>query len=1218
MPTRFSKWHLSVLSSLLVVVAFSCAAFAQFEKGAVSGTVSDSTGAVVVGGQVAVTSTDTGAVRTATTDNTGGFTVTGLAPGSYEIKVSHTGFGDFKQRFTISPGVHTSLDAVLSPRGTETIVEVTGRAETQVDTQTSSINQVVDTTRVSQLPSLTRDPYDFVQTMGNVNQDSASGTGGSDQVVRGAGVSINGQRSSSTDALLDGGENVDLYTTKVGQSVPLDSVQEFSVTSSNFSAEYGRASGGVINVVTKSGSNQFHGSVYEFNRLSALTSNDYDSNAQGIPKANYTRNQFGYSIGGPIVKSKLFFFSNTEWTRVRSAANILNGVIDPQLAAAANSTVATYFKGYSLRPGLTVNQKFAAGANASVPLPDPTTQPSYYNYACVAGSNPCTPNGNPVFDIVSFKAPSDSGGGAPQNTYSMVQRVDYNLSSNTTMYGRYALFNNNEFAGFINNSPYAGFDTGQTQKNQNILYSLTHIWGPRVVTETKVNFNRLFLNQPLTSSQPIQPSLYFNVNFDPSVQGQPFCLPGYSCTTPGNAIPFGGPQNVWQFGQSVGISTGKHEFRFGGQYVYTMDNRTFGAYENAVQGLEPGGNGSLASGVENMLNGSAGWFQVVVDPQGHFPCIKDANGKTIHTPQCAVTLPTVQPSFTRNNRYNDLAFYGQDSWKIKTRLTLNLGLRWEYYGVQHNTNPKLDSNFVYGTGNNIFQKINTGRVFTEGATANSPASPVGGLWDKRYHNFGPRVGFAYDVFGDGKTSLRGGYGIAYERNFGNVTFNVIQNPPAQFNSVFQAGAQAFQTSSLGPFAGSGTLFLPNPSLRYVKQDLPTAYAESYNLSLQREVARNSLLALDYSGSHGVHLYSIENFNQRAWGNEYLGTDPVANNPIDRLNRQYGNMNTRGANGFSKYNALNTRFASSNLLSQGLDFTVNYTWSHTIDNLSSTFSETPQTENLGLLDPVQPSLDKGPADFDARHRIAISAVWNPPYAKSTHGFVKQVLDGWELAPIITARTGNSFTTFDCSANIGDTVCARYFVPSGATIPLSGNSNNAGKLGPNVYSYLSVPVSQTYFNPWLLNATGGVDPATGFLAGVADGELPLCNITTNGAGNPISTGANCKWPSNMTSRNMFRGPGAYFINLAIGKTFPISERFKLNFRSEFYNLLNHSNYYVQTGSTADASCLSSTLGPDPICGTGTPSPLTIIGKRGFNPAAGVPNERRFIQFALRLSF
>src|SRR5262249_5528434 len=145
---------------------------------------------------------------------------------------------------------------------------------------------------------------DFVQTLGNVAQDSSSGTGGSDQVTRGAGVSINGQRSASTDSLLDGGENVDLYTSKVGQSVPLDAVQEFSVVSNNFSAEYGRASGGVINVVTKSGTNQFHGSLYEFNRISALTSNDYDSNANGVPRQHYTRNQFGYAVGGPVVKNK--------------------------------------------------------------------------------------------------------------------------------------------------------------------------------------------------------------------------------------------------------------------------------------------------------------------------------------------------------------------------------------------------------------------------------------------------------------------------------------------------------------------------------------------------------------------------------------------------------------------------------------------------------------------------------------------------------------------------------------------------------------------------------------------------------------------------------------------------------------------------------------------------------------------------------------------------
>jgi len=1161
-------------------------AFAQFEKGSLGGTVTDSSGAVISGASVTITSTETGAIRNATTDGSGSFTMTALSPGTYEIQVAQKGFATFKQKAIISPGLHGVVDVAMSPQAQGETVEVTADVATQVDTQTSSINQVVGQTQIASLPSLTRDPYDFVQTLGNVNQDSAAGNGGQDMVPRGTGVAVNGQRSSSVDALLDGGENVDLYTTKVGQSVPIEAVQEFSVTSNNFSAEYGRASGGVINVVTKSGTNDFHGSLFEFNRLSAYTSNDYDSNANGVPKARYARNQFGYSIGGPIVKNKLFFFSTTEWTRVRSAANILQAIIDPQLIAASDGVAQGYFGQYSFRPGLiTTQQLTATDASNDVPLPTLADQPNLFAYACQPGSNPCVSNGNPIVDIVNYQAPDDSGGGAPQNTFNMVHRVDYNLSNKTTIFGRYALLHQNLFDGFLNNSPWTGFDTGQTQRNQNALFSVTHVWSPRIVTDSKISYNRLTLQQPLSASQPVQPTLYFNVNFDETIQGVTTCLVGYSCTTPGNSIPFGGPQNVAQFAQSVGINTGKHDLRFGGQYVYTQDNRTFGAYQNAVQGLEPGGNGSMSAALENLMTGQAGWFQVVVDPQGKFPCFKDATGALIVTPECSIDLPTGQPSFSRSNRYNDFAFYGQDNWKVLPHLTLNLGLRWEYYGVQHNNKPELDSNFFYGSGDSIFEKIATGRVNTVVATPNSPASPVGGLWEKRLRNFSPRVGFAWDVFGDGKTSLRGGYGIAYERNFGNVTFNVIQNPPAQFNSTFQAPSQPLETSNLGPFAGTGTKALPNPSLRYVKQDLPTAYAESWNLSVQRELFRNSVVALEYSGSHGVHLYSIENLNQLGFGVVYRGTDPQVDNPFDRLNRQYGNMNTRGANGFSNYNSLNTRFTSSNLFNQGLNLNVNYTYSHTLDNLSSSFSETPQTENLGLLDPFQPALDYGSADFDARHRIAVSAVWDIPYARNTHGFVRQVVDGWEVAPIITAHTGNPFTVFDSGANLGDTVAARFFVPAGAHIPLDGNSDNAGAVGPNTFTYLTVPASDTY-----------VDPLVG------SGELPTCDMVTNAAGHLVSTGQNCQWPSNMMSRNAFKGPGAYFVNLAIGKSFRINERFSLKFRSEFYNLFNHSNYYVQSGSSAD---LGGAAGP-------------IIGKRGVNPAAGVPNERRFIQFALKLQF
>jgi len=1191
-----------VAAVLALLMAFSLGAFAQLETGSISGVVKDSSGAVIPGAQLTITSAATAAVRTATSDNSGVYTVTSLEPGLYELKVSQKGFGDFKQKFAISPGVRSSLDATLAAAGTETVIEVVGSTTTQVDTQTSTISEVVDQKRISQLPTLTRDPYDFIQTMGNVNQDSASGTGGSDQIVRGAGVAINGQRSASTDALLDGAENVDLFTTTVGQSVPLDSVQEFSVASSNFSAEYGRASGGVINVVTKSGTNNFHGSVYEFNRLSALTSEDVEDVALGNPKAKYTRNQFGYSFGGPVIKNKLFFFSTTEWTRVRSNTNATVVIPDPALLAASSPLTQSLFRAFTLRPGLKVNQIVTANTPGAGLVPATGTDPSLTAYTTANGGN------NPIMDISSYSVPSDSGGGNPQNTYNMVQRVDYNLTDKTSMYGRYALFSQNLFSGVVQNSPYVGFDTGQTQHNQNILYSLTHIWSQNVVSDTKINFNRLSLVEPLNPAQPVQPTYFVNINFPATVLGQLVCLPGYSCTTPGNSIPFGGPQNVGEIAHSVSWNKGKHSLRFGGEYVYTQDNRVFGAYENAIEGLAPGGGTSVPDGLDNLMTGNSGWFQVVINPQGKFPCVKSLQGVYNVTPACTINLPATQPSFSRSNRYNDFAFYGQDTWKIRPRLTLNLGLRWEYYGVQHNVDPSLDSNFVFGSGSDLLTKIRNGQVDTV------PNSPVGGLWQKNLHNFGPRVGFAYDLFGDGKTSLRGGYGIAYERNFGNVTFNMIQNPPGQFNAFFQVAdkSQPLATTNLGPFAGSGSKFLPNPSLRYVRQDIPTAYSQSWNLSIQREVLRNSLLSVEYTGAHTIHDYSIENLNQLGWGLLYEGADIAAgDNPLQRVNLQYGNMNTRGFNGFSYYDALNTRFVSGNLFHQGLDFVANYTWSHTIDNLSSTFSGTdaPETENLGLLDPLQPALDKGSADFDARHRIAISAVWTLPYANGTHGFAKQVLDGWEFAPIITARSGNPFTVFDSSSadqsGIVDTVFGRYFVPAGGISYNGTTATTAATMtGPNTYAYLNMPPSATYVNPLLFSQTG-----------LADSELPTCGTTTNSLGDIVSTGKNCTWPSNMTRRNAFVGPGVYNINAAVGKTFPITERYKLQFRGEFYNLLNHSNYYVQAGGNQDAgnTFCSATLNPAGGC-TGFP----VIGKVGVLPSFFAPNERRFIQFSLRLSF
>jgi outer membrane receptor protein involved in Fe transport len=1164
----------------VLALFFSVFAFAQTETGAITGTITDPTGAVIPKATVTAREVATGAVRTTTSDASGVYAMTNLLPSVYEVTVEAPGMSKTAERVQVTVGAKVGLNFKMQVGAATTTVEVQAAGTgTQVNTETQELGTEITTQEVMALPTLDRNAYSLVTISPAVSEDDPSG--------RGAGVAVNGLRSAGTSVLLDGAANNNEFDASIGQQVPLDSLQEFSILTSNYGAEYGRAGAGVVNVVTKSGTNKWHGSAYEVGRWSKISANTYYNNANDITRPIYTRNNFGASFGGPVIKDKLFFFINPEWVRVRSG-EVENGVIvDPGFISDLTGGGATYTAPFFTKYGIP-RSGLKMGAPISLANSGFCT-----STACQTFGASLTPNGmsTTAFDNVEWLAPADAGGGVPQNTYDIVGRVDYNINNKTSFYSRYAVYKEVDMAGSNTTSPYAGYDTPNLVHDQNMLLSLTHTLSSTMTEQTKFVYNRLLNVQPL-GTQPVSPTLYMATNGAFSIGGVPVNLPGYNPTSPGTAIPFGGPQNFYQSYEDVSLVHGKHSFRFGGSLTFLLDDRTFGAYEEGIEDL---GGTSAAAGLDNLLIGQLTDFEAAIYPQGKFPCPEG-----IQTPQCTVTLPVGPPNFSRSNRYTEMGIYGEDSWKVSPRFTLNLGMRWEYFGVQHDKNPLMDSNFYLGGGGSLPQEI------ANGAVAQTGQSPVGGLWKKDLKDFAPRLGFAWDVFGDGKTAFRGGWGIAYERNFGNVTFNVEFNPPNYaVVDMFPAnvgGPININTQNYGPLSGStGSAAIPPSSLRWVDQNIPTSYAHLFSATLEHQFGSHIMAALDYSGSKGVHQYSLTNMNACGASQVYLNqpfvdaaTSPVAcaagpiSDPVTgfngwtRLNTQYSSINARRADGASLYNAAIFRVALNNLAKTGLTINANYTYSLAEDDLSDTESSSGNNVNLGYTDPFNPKLDWGPSQFSNRHRVAISGVWAIPYAKDTHGVLKQVLDGWVMSPIFTARTGVPFS-------IGD-----YTNASG--IPYNQS--------PRIALLAPAP-RRTLSNPILLGDVPGMPNVPGVFDVY---NMPSMSIVDETVVNPtLGTSDFGPWSPHMTGRDTFTSMGNYNLNLGVYKTFFVGEKFKLQFRCEMFNALNHANMAM--------------YGTSAYIGFGNPYP--ILGEKGPNLSQGgyYPNvdlPARKMQGTLRLDF
>ncbi len=1194
------KYTVLVILALVAAVMFSVQpAWSQTEAGTMSGTVTDPTGAVIPGANVTAKSVATGAERSTKSNSTGQYQIPGLQPGLYDVTVTTSNFSAFKIRAEVTVGGKVTVDAQLSVGGQTTVVEVVGEGGTSVNTTTQELSQTVNSQELADLPSLTRNPYDFVAISGNVSSGDAttSNAMASSQSISGQGVgySLNGQREAGTEILLDGVENIAVFGATVGEQVPIDSVQEYSIITNNFSPEYGRASGGVVNVSSKSGTNEIHGSAWEYNRLSAYTSNTYENNVNDIPRGNYTRNQFGFAAGGPIIKDKLFIFESTEWTRVRSEASVTAEVFDPSFTALLPTNAASYFTafaGATAAPSSTVTAGDLA-ANGLVINP-------------INGVTPVSPT-QPIFDVINFKAPFDAGGDVPQNTYRLLGRIDYNVSDKTTLFLRVGREDEDEFNGSTSYSAYPEYNVGSLNVNQSYLVTMNHTFSANVLNSAKFSFTRFNDADSFDTALTNTPNLFINSGSpaDPAT-GNVIDLPGLENVAPGlGGLPFGGPQNTVQAEDDLSWTKGKHSLKFGGQFTYIQLNVAYGAYVQAVEQL--GGTGTLQAGMDALVNtfGNPNGSSLInfagrVNPQGALPCVAtpgywNTGSPTdlITTPGCEVTPPLTSADASRSYRYKDWAVYAQDSFRATRRLTLNYGLRWEHFGVQHNNHQDLDSNFYFGPGAGLYEQVASGGVSL------TQQSSVGQFWAPDWGTPAPRVGFAYDIFGDGKTSLRGGYGISYERNFGNVTYNASFNPPA--SAVVSATCPpasvtctvVITNNSLGPLGEPGPASpLPPSELRMPDPRIKTASTQFWSLGVQRELARNTVFEVSYSGTHGVHLYDIENINLLGAGNFYLGdnpssgecagegtpNDPDTDEPIClvRPNNQYSNINMRGSLGSSSYNALNLKFQTQNIHNTGLSLVANYTWSHSLDDISSTFSEDLQggsgyIGSLGYTNVLDPKLDWGSSDYDIRNRVVVSPIWETPWFKSGRGLERQALGGWIFSSIITARTGIPFSVYDYTNDFNFYTVPRLTPATPITQFHTGAPVPSGT--PGVFNVLTVPLPASF---------APLDPALG--------------ISDFGP-----------YPANMTRRNQFRGPGAWNSDLAIAKSFKLTERFDLQFRAELFDMFNHANLYV-FGGNLDYD------GPQS-------APLQVTaykGGLGSLALGGNHDERRFGQFSLQLRF
>jgi hypothetical protein len=1119
-----------VLLAILLLGTVS-GARAQEASARIVGTVYDQQGAVIPGAKISVTNTGTGIVNPATTDKDGFFQVLNLPIGSYTVTTEKQGFQTQTiepQKLQINQVLRVDFHLLVSG-GSQTVTveaQVSG-----VETANPTIGDSITSRQLVNLPLNGRDTLDLALLQTGVTEDNDDDTGA---VAGTQGYSIAGGRPDSITFLLDGGLNNNLLDNSNVFDPNPDTVQEFRILKSDYTAEYGRNAGGIISVVTKSGTNAFHGSAFDFLRNDALNANSFFNNEQGIPRNVLKRNQFGGTVGGPIKRDRFFFFVGYQGQRQTAAENPLTEFnINATSAQTAVFTPAELQGNFSQSPNassvaafLQANPYFQSNpALASNAIIDPTKiDPVAQNYI-KAGLIPSSPTGllSPIANAVD-------------NRDELTMKFDFLLNEKD----RLALTLGGDHYTISDPFPYAtvtGF--GDESKNidrfANLAYTRTI--SPNLLNEAHLIVQRNDYKQDLPLETTLPTSVQLGVGI---VSDNPT---GPTNLIFDNSLAIGqsenGPtrlvSNTIQFTEAVSWVRGHHTWKFGGGVSAYQNNTIYDYYIN-----------------------------------GEFQFYNDVTGDTLA--DFLVGLPSFYTQYAAagsNIRSKGFYTFVQDEWRARSNLTLSLGLRWEYSSPKYDTQGRSFS-INPGQQSIVFPGAPVGLVFP-----GDPGAPTGANFPD-YHDFAPRIGFAWDPTHKGKTSVRGGFGIFYdvlkgEDNLqfnGQVPFYSSAGLPFSPNTS-GLGAQTYFSDPFGNagvpdpfpsqpvnhnvnFADAG--FLPinsGFSTYFVDPHLKTPYIYQYNLSLQHELFKQMTMELNYVGSSSHGLTTLQDIN------------PIILGTYDRpLNLTPGNSTCTETTGTCSFatvpefkNLANANFNSleASLTKQVTDtkffgttyFTLGFTYGHSIDNSSGFRNRNFQVPayNSGQF--------RSSSDYDIRDRVVFSGGWDLPFDRHWESGPKRLTKGWSLYPIVSWRTG---FPLDVNARLGYEYDYTQPGPSAAGDPYLVNALLVGDslttYNPKTNQTINGNPGNYYFSPnnWT-NAenpepTSGGDPCAGADPTIFPSQAcAVANPSVRTYGFP---------------RNSFRSVGRTNFDLAIAKTTSITERINAEFRAEFFNVLNHAEF------------------------------------------------------------